>query len=155
MAANKQADAIARTRELSNSSDSDILLASATALGQAGLHREAIPFLTKTIGLNPRIPEAHYDLARAYIALDNRPAALPELGKAVDIKPDFYEAQLMLGTLLADGGQSDTAIKHLRAAMNARADNPRLLMMLGLQYYQRSYFADAIDVLKKAACTGT
>jgi tetratricopeptide (TPR) repeat protein len=151
LAANNQADAIAKTRELSSSSDSDILLASATALGQAGLHQEAIPFLNKTIGLNPRIPEAHYDLARAYIALNNRPGAIPELGKAVEINPGFYEAQLLLGTLLVDEGQSDGAIKHLRAAVDARADNPRLLTMLGLQYYQRNYFADAIDVLKRAA----
>jgi tetratricopeptide (TPR) repeat protein len=151
LAANKQEDAIARTHELSSSGDSDILLASATALGQAGLHQEAILFLNKTIGLNPSIPEAHYDLARAYIALNNRPAAIPELGKAVEIKPSFYEAQLLLGTLLVDEGQGDAAIKHLRAAADARADNPKLLMMLGLQYYQRSYFADAIDVLKRAA----
>jgi len=151
LATNNQADAIAVTRELSASTDSDILLASGTALGQAGLHREAIPFLTKTIGLNPNISEAHYDLARAYIALDDRPAAVPELEKAVGIKPDFYEAQLLLGTLLVDANQGETAIPHLRAAADARADNPRLLMMLGLQYYQRNYFADAIDVLKKAA----
>jgi tetratricopeptide (TPR) repeat protein len=151
LAANNQADAVARMHELSSSSDSDILLASATALGQAGLHQEALPFLNKTIGLNPRIPEAHYDLARAFIALDNRPAAVPELAKAVEIKPDFYEAQLLLGTLLVDEGQSEAAIKHLRAAVEARGDNPRLLMMLGLQYFQRNYFADSIEVLKKAA----
>jgi tetratricopeptide (TPR) repeat protein len=151
LAANNQADAIARTHELSDSSDSDILLASATALGQAGLHQEAIPFLKKTIGVNPRIPEAHYDLARAYIALNQRPAAVPELEKAVEIKPGFYEAQLLLGTLMVDAGQSDAAIKHLRLAVEARADNPKLLMMLGLQYFQQSYFADAIDILKKAA----
>jgi len=151
LAENNQADAIARTRELSSSGDSDILLASATALGQAGLHQEAISFLNKTIGLNPKIPEAHYDLARAYIALDNRAVAVSELGKAVEIQPGFYEAQLLLGTLLVDEGQSAAAIKHLRAAVDARADNPKLLMMLGLQYYQGRYFADAIDVLKKAA----
>ncbi len=151
LAAHNQADAMAVTRQLADSTDSDILLASGTALGQAGLHKEAIPFLTKTIGLNAGIPEAHYDLARAYIALDNRPAALPELEKSVEIKPDFYEAQLLLGTLLVDASQGERAIPHLRAAAQARADNPRLLMVLGLQYFQLNYFADAIEVLKKAA----
>ncbi|HSM76176.1 MAG TPA: tetratricopeptide repeat protein, partial [Bryobacteraceae bacterium] len=151
LAANNQAEAEARTRELAGSNDSDILLASATALGQAGLHQEAVPFLSKTISLNSAIPEAHYDLARAYIALDNRSAAMPELEKAVEIKPEFYEAQLLLGTLLADEGQSDLAIKHLRGAVQVRADNPKLLMMLGLQYYQHGYFADAIGVLQKAS----
>jgi tetratricopeptide (TPR) repeat protein len=151
LAANNQADAIARTGELSNSHDSDILLAAATALGQAGLHQEAISFLNKTINVNSGIPEAHYDLARAYIALGNRPAAVPELEKAVNMKPGFYEAEVLLGSLQADNGQGDAAIKHLRAAVDTRADNPKLLMMLGLQYYQLNYFADAIGVLKKAA----
>ncbi len=148
--ANNQSAVAASTRELSGSSDSDILLASATILGQAGRHAEAVPFLEGTIKANPGIPEAHYDLGRALIALDKRGEALPELQKATELKPDFYEAQLLLGTLLADGGKGDEAIKHLRAAVQVRADNPRLLLMLGLQYHQQNYFADAIDVLKKA-----
>jgi tetratricopeptide (TPR) repeat protein len=145
-----QAEALAQTQELSASNDSDILLASATALGQAGLHREAMVFLNKTISLNPKIPEAHYDLARAYIALDNQAAARPELEEAIALKPGFYEAELLLGTLLVDDGKGDAAISHLREAVKVRADNPKLLMMLGLQYYQRGYFADAVEVLKKA-----
>jgi tetratricopeptide (TPR) repeat protein len=150
LTANQPAEAEAKMKELASSGDTDILLASATALGQAGLHREALPFLNKTIGLNAQIPEAHYDLARAYIATDNRAEAKPELEKAVKLKPEFYEAQLLLGTLLVDSGQSEEAIDHLREAAQLRADNPKLLMMLGLQYYHRGYFADAIGVLKKA-----
>lgn len=150
LAGNNRTEAASHIQELSASNDSDILMASATALGQAGLHQEAVGFLNKTIGLNPNIPEAHYDLARAYIALDNHAAASPELEKAVAIKPGFYEAELLLGTLLADEGNGDAAILHLREAIKVRADNPKALMMLGLQYYQRGYFADAIDVLKKA-----
>ena len=146
-----QPDAISQMQKLSASNDSDILMASATALGQAGLHQEAIGFLEKTVGLNPNIPEAHYDLARAYVALDNHPAARPELEKAVALEPGFYEAELLLGTLLVDEGNGDAAIPHLRAAVKVKADSPKLLTMLGLQYYQRGYFADAIDVLKRSA----
>jgi len=148
--AKDQPDAAARIRELSGSGDSDILLASATFLGQAGLHEEASSFLKKVIEMNNGIPEAHYDLGRAYIALDKRAEAIPELSRATELKPGFYEAELLLGTLLADDGRGDEAIKHLRAAAQIHADNARLLLMLGLQYYQRSYFSDAIEVLKKA-----
>src|SRR6202012_1194967 len=49
-----------------------------------------------------------------------------------------------------DDGKDDAAIPHLREAIKVRADNPKVLMMLGLQYYQRGYFADSIDVVKKA-----
>ena len=137
-------------QELSASKDSDILMASATALGQAGMHEEAIVFLNNAISLNPNVSEAHYDLARAYIALDNQSAARPELEKAIALAPGFYEAELVLGTLLVDQGDGDAAIPHLREAAKVHEDNPKLLMMLGLQYYQRGYFADAIEALKKA-----
>lgn len=150
LTAKESTDAAQHAKELSGSNDTDLLLAAATALGQAGMHAEAMPFLNKTIGLNPNIAEAHYNLARAYIAQDNRAAALPELEKAVQLKPNFYEAELVLGSLEVDNGQIDSAIKHLRAAVDVRADNPKLLTMLGLQYYQQNYFADAIGVLKKA-----
>ncbi len=146
----KQADAEAEIDKLIRSSDYDILLATATMLGQAGLHPQAASFLEKAIGITPAIPEAHYDLAKAYIGMNRQADAKPELEKAVKLKPDFYEAQLLLGTLLAGDGEADRAIEHLRAAAQIRSDNPRLLLMLGLQYYERNYFGDAVETLKKA-----
>jgi tetratricopeptide (TPR) repeat protein len=88
-------------------------------------------------------------LARADIAMNKPLEAKSELEEAIKLKPEFYEAELVLGTLLVDEGDADGAIRHLRAAAAIRSDNPRLLMMLGLQYYQRNYFADATDTLKK------
>lgn len=147
--ANNQADTAARMSELRGSSDTDVLLASATTLGQAGLHEDACSFLQRAISLNPNMPEAHFDLGRAYVALDKRSAAIPELYKATELKPDFYEAELLLGTLLADDGKGNEAIQYLRAAARLHTDNIRLLLMLSLQYYQNNYFADAIDMLNK------
>jgi len=146
----KPSDVEARMGELSRSADYDVLLASATMLGGARLHPQAASFLQKAIQISPVVPEAHYDLARAYIAMSRRSEAKPELEEALKRKPEFYEAELVLGTLLVEEGDSDSAIRHLRAAAAIRSDNPRLLMMLGLQYYQRNYFADAIETLKKA-----
>jgi tetratricopeptide (TPR) repeat protein len=147
----KPANVEARIGELSHSNDYDVLLASATMLGRAGLHSQAASFLQKAIQISPNVPEAHYDLGRADIAMNKRAEAKPELEEAIKLKPGFYEAELVLGTLLVEEGDADGAIRYLRAAAATRSDNPRLLMMLGLQYYQRNYFADAIDTLKKAA----
>jgi len=146
----KQSEAESKMQELSHSSDSDVLLAAATMLGEAGLHAQATEFLQKVIGISPSLPEAHYDLARAYLATEQRDKARAELQQAIKLKPGFYEGELVLGSLLADEGQADEAIQHLRAAARIRSDNPRLLLMLGLQYYQQSYFADAVETLKKA-----
>lgn len=146
----KQPEAEACLNELMRSNDYDILVATATMLGDAGLHPQAASFLEKAVSITPAIPEAHYDLARAYVGMNRRGDAKPELAKALALKPDFYEAELLLGTLLVDEGDADGAIQHLRAAAKIRSDNPRLLLMLGLQYYQRNYFGDAIETLKKA-----
>ena len=145
-----QADADASTRELSARATPIFCWLPPRRWDKPGCTRKP-SFLNKTIGLNPKIPEAHYDLARAYIAMDNRPAAIPELEKAVEIKPDFYEAQLLLGTLLVDEGERRALSRICGRPCEVRADNPKLLMMLGLQYYRANYFADAIEILKKAA----
>jgi tetratricopeptide (TPR) repeat protein len=150
LAQKNQTEAISHMRDLATSNDTDILMASATTLGQAGLHQEASQFLNKAITLNATIPEAHYDLARAYIDLDDRALAEPELEKAVALKPGFYEAELLLGSLLVEDGKAEAAIPHLREAVKVHADNSKLLMILGMQYYQHAYFGDAIEVLKKA-----
>ncbi len=150
LAKDDAAAAVAVTRELRDSQDPDVLLAAAITLGQAGLHQEALPFLEQTLHLRPDLPEAHYDLGRAYLALKDTQKAQPELQRAAELKPGFYEAEAMLGTSLADAGDSEQAIKHLRAAVQARSDSPRLLMLLGLEYFQARYYADAIEVLTKA-----
>jgi tetratricopeptide (TPR) repeat protein len=147
---NQQADAVAATRQLADSGDPDVLLATATALGHAGLHQEAIPFLEKTISAQPALAEAHYNLARAYVGLKEAAKAQTELQRAVELKPGFYEAEVLLGTLLAESGRSEEAIPHLRAAVEIRSDNDRVLMMLGLQYFQQRYYPDAIQILEKA-----
>ncbi len=146
---NNQSDAIEATRELHNSSDPDVLLAAATTLGRAGLHQEAVPFLEKSIRLQPAFAEAHYNLARAFIALREPDKAQRELRATVELRPGFYEAEALLGTLLAEAGQSEQAIPHLRAAVQLRADSPRLLLLLALQYFEQRYYQDAIDLLIK------
>ena len=150
LAANSQNDAMQLTRELRESGDSEVLLAAAIALGGAGLHQEALPFLEKSNGLQPNLAEVHYNLGRAYLALHDKAKAQPELQRAVELKPGFYEAETLLGALLVEAGDSAQAIKHMRAAANIRSDSARLLMMLGLQYFEQRYYVDAIDVLKKA-----
>ncbi|MFN7995602.1 MAG: tetratricopeptide repeat protein [Bryobacteraceae bacterium] len=147
---NDEPAAVAAINELAASQDPDVLLAAGITLGQAGLHAQALPFLQKTLQFQPDLPEARYDLGRAYLALKDTSKAQPELQRAAELKPGFYEAEALLGTLFAENGDQEQAIKHLRAAIQLRTDSPRLLMLLGLQYFQQRYYGDAIDVLKKA-----
>jgi tetratricopeptide (TPR) repeat protein len=147
---NKQTEVAEVIRELGNSGDADVLLAAATSLGREGLHREAAVFLERAIALKPDFAEAHYNLGRAYTALNDPAKAREQLTIAAKLQPGFYEAETLLGALLAASGENEQAIPHLRAAVQIRSDSPRILMMLGLEYLQQRYFSDAIDVLKKS-----
>ncbi|MEO8663346.1 MAG: tetratricopeptide repeat protein, partial [Bryobacteraceae bacterium] len=69
LAANNQNDAVRLTRELMESGDSEVLLAAGIALGGAGLHQEALPFLEKSSRLQSGLAEVHYNLGRAYLGL--------------------------------------------------------------------------------------
>lgn len=148
VAKGNQGDAAAVTEQLAGAQDPDVLLAAAVTLGQAGLHQQALPFLEKTLRLQPDLAEAHYNLGRAYVALKDPSKAQTELQRALELQPNFYEAEVLLGTLLAEEGRAEPAIRHLRAAAEIRSDSPRLLTLLGLQYFQQRYYVDAIAVLQ-------
>ncbi|MBC7924213.1 MAG: tetratricopeptide repeat protein [Bryobacteraceae bacterium] len=136
--------------ELAGSSDTDLLIAAATTLGQAERHQDTIPLLTKAIALQPKLAEAHYNLARAYLALGHDDKVEAELRTAVEVNPEVYEAQVLLGTLLAQSGDSERSIPHLRKAVSLRSPTARLLMMLGLQYYKERYYSEAVKSLTEA-----
>lgn len=136
--------------QLIETNDVDILIAAATTLGDAGLHEQAVPLLAKVIKIQPKLPDVHYNLARAYVALGQNSLVESELKTSIELRPDFYEAHVLLGTVLASSGESERAIKHLRAAAALPGATPRMLTMLGLQYYQQRYFADAVEVLTRA-----
>ncbi len=77
---------------------------------------EAVTQLKVAIGLLPRSAEAENALAEAYLALGDANSAQPALEKAVALEPANGIAQLNLGRLLLEKGQSPAARKHLTIA---------------------------------------
>jgi len=57
-----------------------------------------------------------YTLAYSESALKNRDAAITDYRRAVQLKPDLFEANLNLGLLLAQSEQREAAIAHLQKA---------------------------------------
>src|ERR1700693_607512 len=58
-----------------------------------GRYQEAVVQFRNAIQIDPRFPEAHYRLARAYLALKNPEAAYRELMETVTLAPQNSEAQ--------------------------------------------------------------
>ena len=72
--------------------------------------------LTKYTALEPDDYRGWYTLAYSESALKNRDAALSDYKRAIQLKPDLFEANLNLGLLLAQSGQREAAIAYLQNA---------------------------------------
>src|SRR5437879_10107812 len=75
----------------------------------------AEPLLNKIVQAEPRNAVAWFDLGYVFNATDRRDQAIAAYQHAVDVNPDFFEANLHLGLALA--AKSDPqAVQYLRAA---------------------------------------
>lgn len=92
----------------------------------AKLFGQALEAADKTLELQPELASAHLTRGAALKFLGRRNEALAALSRVVLIQPDNSEGQLFLGEMLAEGGQLEEGLKHLRYAVRfAKADDPR------------------------------
>jgi tetratricopeptide (TPR) repeat protein len=76
---------------------------------QAGLHDEAIKYLTRAVSLDPKHYLSHNLFGLIYMLKREFPLAQAEFDRCVAIKPDFSEAYNNLGTVLQETGQTAKA----------------------------------------------
>lgn len=143
-------EAALRAEALAESGDPDVMFSAAIALGSNGLHGKALPILREVVEIRPRHSEAYYNMALAYVSMDQPADAVPDLEQAVELRPEFYEARTLLGNLLAQAGNFEDAIPHLRMALTIRPESVKLHAFLGLQYLQGRYYAEAVKSFRKA-----
>ena len=62
--------------------------------------RDSIAAFEQASKINPTFAQAHFELGRVYVQLDEIAKARPELEKAIELEPDYYEAYYLLGRLL-------------------------------------------------------
>ncbi len=71
--------------------------------------------------LAPSEAEAYYGVGAAYRALNQSQQALPQLKKAIALRPDFYEAQRELAYCYHARGETDQAIQQYQFASARRS----------------------------------
>jgi cytochrome c-type biogenesis protein CcmH/NrfG len=70
-------------------------------LGKALQSRQdSIAQFERALALDPSYAQAHLELGRVFIQLEERATARRELEKAIELEPDYYEAYYLLGRLL-------------------------------------------------------
>jgi tetratricopeptide (TPR) repeat protein len=92
------------------------------------------------------------EMAAAVHMIDqNRLAeAIPALHKVLAIKPDLALAHLKLGTLYANAGQNELAVKHLRAVATNDPEDARGYLKLGLLALLQGKAEEALEAFRRA-----
>ncbi|HEY3705811.1 MAG TPA: tetratricopeptide repeat protein [Terracidiphilus sp.] len=87
------------------------------AASQQGHYEEARARFSEVVKLAPQIAEGHEALGSAFIALDRPAEAVPELEKAVQLKPDDAVIEGNLAIALWRAADGTKAIPHFEAAL--------------------------------------
>ena len=93
-----------------------------------GQYREAEIQFENAIQVDSRFAEAHYKLALAAMKLGDGRTAVQELLTTVQIRPDYYAAQLDLANLLILARQFSDAKEHLDLLAQKQPDNPEVFI---------------------------
>ncbi|MBU1331608.1 MAG: tetratricopeptide repeat protein [Gammaproteobacteria bacterium] len=104
-----------------NPEDDDLRLSLALVCLEAEAWREAIVYLEELVERGSHVDTAHYNLARAYEALEQPDAALIEYA-LVSPGNDYLPAQARQTTLLFQAGRGAEATRLLAAARDAQPD---------------------------------
>jgi cellulose synthase operon protein C len=111
----------------------DKYVASGDKYFKAGKFNEAAIQYRNAIQINPKLAQAHYQLARAYLELKSFQPAYEELRETVALDPRNSEAQLQLASLLIAGKKYDEGKIAAAKVLAADPNNARARAILGDQ----------------------
>src|SRR6266851_3114877 len=80
---------------------------------KAAKYREAVIQFANAVQVDPRFVEGHYQLAQAYIKLQDWNMAYEHLEKTIELRPDHYPAHIDLANLLVASRSLDRPKEHL------------------------------------------
>jgi len=115
----------------------------ASFLHREGILKEAKKHYQLVIQYDPRIAEAHYNLADIYRIEGNLDQVLSQYLELYKHKPDFPNIELAISSAYLQLNQSDKAIPFLE---KATSENPKAeaLRSLAILYHQKSQWDNAI-----------
>jgi tetratricopeptide (TPR) repeat protein len=127
------------------------------AFGRAYLNsdfeQESVPQFKQAIADDPKLAQAHYMLAVAYLTLGGEQApalAEAELRTALELSPKDASAHVQLGNIALHRQQYPLAEKELKIALAQNPYNPDALLSLGQLYAQTSREPQAINALRQS-----
>jgi superkiller protein 3 len=145
--------ALAAFRQASQSDPRSALPHAWAAKLLSGMDRreEAISELRDALQLSPAVASWQYTLGTWNEEAGNRPAALPNLQRAVDLDPQNGEYQTRLARALARDGDPQNALSHFRTAASlAESPTAGLFAEIGKAAIESDRPAEAYDAFQLA-----
>jgi len=104
------------------------------------------------IGISDIDYEAHFYLASCLDEQKNRDAAVKELNKVLELKPDYHQALNYLGYLYVEENKNfDVAEKLIKRALDLEPENGAYIDSLGWLYFKQGKTKAAAKELERAA----
>lgn len=125
--------------------DARALFFLATTLERAGDDAEALDAYRELAKLRPNDAEGHLGLGVLLVKKGGAGVeqGLLELGRALEINPNLYEARVTLGRTLVVRGRAADAVEHLKRAAALAPENPEPHYQLSLAYRRLGRKEDA------------
>jgi tetratricopeptide (TPR) repeat protein len=150
----KQAEArqcLQETAATSPVERSQLLIAEAQLLHDAGHHEEAYGVLAGGLARHPDQPELLYEAALAAEKIGKIDVVEHDLRRLIELKPDHAHAYNALGYSFADRNERlDEAQQLIDKALQLAPEDPFILDSKGWVLFRRGDAGTALDVLKKA-----
>ncbi|CAI9590761.1 unnamed protein product [Staurois parvus] len=127
----------------------------------AGQLAEALSHYHSAVDGDPKNYLTYYKRATVYLAMGKFKSALPDLSKAIDLKPDFLAARLQRGNILLKQGDTQDAEEDFRAVLLSSPTNEEAKNQLdrvrevqerreeAWAAYDREDYGEAISLLEK------
>lgn len=140
-------------RPLLDTDDVDKVVAIGMLFGQAELYPQAREAWEKAAALDPDSSEVQYNLALTCFHLKDARQARDHAARAVGLRPDFVEANVLYGTVLYMGGEDSQALAILTHAHELSPADKNVNRLLAEELTiaaAREDCAQALEALQKA-----
>jgi tetratricopeptide (TPR) repeat protein len=136
---------------LAESGDAQSMLAAAQAWQRLDRYPDSIPVLERLAAKQKDSVAAGFLLGSAYERTGQRPRAVAEFRRVLEIDPDFHAALNYLGYTYAESGENlEEALSLVGRAVALEPDNGAYVDSLGWTYYQLGRHEQALGYLQRA-----
>ncbi|HUL80365.1 MAG TPA: tetratricopeptide repeat protein [Vicinamibacteria bacterium] len=115
--------------------------------------RRAQPEIDRALRANPRLPLVNFVTGQCLMA-DERSdwaGAMAAFRRELEIDPNHFESNLLLGNLLREGARHEEALPYLERASRLRPDDLRAPFSLGAVYVALGRTEEALPLLERVA----